>query len=191
MNAWKHFKKICIHKYWVGYYCFKCGLYYQGITHDLSKFSPTEFIESIKYYQGDRSPLEACKEQKGYSDAWLHHKGRNKHHYQYWTDDFDDYYSDKGITLIEMPFKYALEMLCDYLGAARAYLGKDFSYKKEWKWWLNKRTNCAMNPHTKAFIDTCLYKLASNESDEFLSDIPFLQTLYNDRNTILAEDALW
>lgn len=190
MNAWKHFKKICIHKYWVGYYCFKCGLYWQGITHDLSKFSPAEFIESIKYYQGDRSPLEACKEQKGYSDAWLHHKGRNKHHYQYWTDDFDDYYSDKGITLIKMPFKYALELLCDYLGAARAYLGKDFSYKKEWKWWLNKRTNCAMNPHTKAFIDACLHELAIDEDDDILFDNPFLQTLYNDRSIKLAEDDL-
>ena len=80
-NSLKHFKKICIHKYWVAHYCFKCGLYWRGIKHDMSKFSPIEFWESVKYYQGDRSPIDAAKEDKGWSAAWMHHKGRNTHHY--------------------------------------------------------------------------------------------------------------
>ena len=98
-NAVKHFKKICTHKYWVTKYCFKMGLYYQGIMHDMSKFSLVEFGESLKYYQGTSSPIDACKKVNGYSLAWQHHKGRNPHHYEYWTDNYD-----KGTTAIKMPF---------------------------------------------------------------------------------------
>lgn len=192
-NIWMHLKKICIHKYWVGRYCFRAGLYWQGITHDLSKFSPTEFFESVKYYQGYRSPIAACKEENGYSRAWLHHRGRNLHHYQCWTDDFDDYHTEKGITLIEMPYKYAVEMICDYLGAARAYLGKDFSYEKEWKWWLGKRDNCAMNPHTKWFVDTVLHDMAflneERPGKDFFGE-PYLRGVYHysHKNTRLFPD---
>lgn len=84
INAVKHFKTICIHKFYVAKYCFKAGLFTQGILHDLSKFSPTEFIESVKYYQKSGSPINACKKEKGVSMAWLHHKGVNKHHYEHW-----------------------------------------------------------------------------------------------------------
>lgn len=191
VNIWKHLKKICTHKYWVGYYCFKVGLYWQGITHDLSKFNPIEFFESVKYYQGTRSPLAACKEENGYSKAWLHHRGRNLHHYQCWCDDFDDYYSEKGLTLIKMPYKYVAEMVCDYLGAARAYLGKDFSYKKEWEWWLGKRDNCAMHPQTKFFVDDVLYALASCQDDktsEKLFSEEFLKSMYNKERTAFWPD---
>lgn len=79
----QHFVKVCKHKHYVRQYCWKLGLYKQGILHDISKFSPIEFWESVKYYQGNRSPIDACKEDKGYSMAWLHHKGRNPHHYEY------------------------------------------------------------------------------------------------------------
>ena len=135
-NTWLHFKKICIHKYWVAYYCFKAGLYWQGIMHDMSKFSWIEFWESVKYYQGSSSPINACKADKGYSLAWQHHKGRNPHHYEYWTDNYDN-----GTTCIEMPYKYAVELICDWLGAAKAYFGKDFSYQKEYNWLVNKLEN--------------------------------------------------
>ena len=154
-NIFKHFKKICVHKYWVFYYCCKAGIPLQGLLHDLSKFSPTEFWEGVKYYQGDRSPIDACKEDKGYSEAWLHHKGRNKHHYEYYQDNFD-----KGGTHLEMPMKYKIEMLCDYLGAGRAYYGKYFTYDKEYKWWKNKISNpIAMNDNDKDFINEQLERL--------------------------------
>ena len=135
-NSIKHFKKICVHKYWVGYYCFKFGLYKQGILHDLSKFSPTEFLESVNYYVGTYSPIDACKKDKGYSMAWFHHRGRNKHHWEYWVDDFE-----KGTIPKKMPYKYMLEMFCDWLGAGKAYnQGKDTDFvKSEYEWWLNKR----------------------------------------------------
>lgn len=89
-NVFRHFKKICVHKYWVFYYCCKVGISIQGLLHDMSKFSPTEFWESVKYYQGNISPIDACKKENGWSSAWMHHKGKNKHHYEYWQDDFDN-----------------------------------------------------------------------------------------------------
>ena len=154
-NVIAHFRKICTHKYWVARYCFKCGLYWQGLTHDLSKFSPVEFWESVKYYQGTSSPITAAKKDQGYSLAWQHHKGRNPHHYEYWTDRYDD-----GTVALQMPYKYATELICDWLGAARAYLGDEFSYTGEWNWWMNKIQNDhpKINPMTANYI-TVVFRL--------------------------------
>ncbi|MCR5303590.1 MAG: DUF5662 family protein [Lachnospiraceae bacterium] len=99
--------------------CFKVGLYWQGLTHDLSKYSPSEFMVGVRYYQGNRSPNNAEREDKGFSEAWLHHKGRNKHHYEYWFD----YSSREGIGLIPvpMPNRYIVEMVMDRIAACKVY----------------------------------------------------------------------
>lgn len=152
-NTWLHFKKICKHKYYVFKYCCKAGIPLRGITHDLSKFSPTEFFESVKYYQGISSPVVAAKKDKRYSTAWLHHKGRNPHHFEYWI-----YTSDDPAFPVIMPFKYAVEMYCDYLGAAHAYQGDKFSFDGEYKWWLEKKKKCNdMHPYIKRFITDALW----------------------------------
>lgn len=166
MKALKHFKTICIHKFWVFHYCWKAGIPFRGLVHDMSKFSPTEFFESVKYFQGDRSPIDACKEANGWSKAWMHHKGRNAHHYEYWQDNFD-----KGGQPVQMPYENALELLCDYLGAGRAYQKKDFTYQTELSWWENKKSKgIAMHPQTKLFVDKCLTALATyGEEYTFLS----------------------
>ena len=156
-NIFLHFNKICKHKFWVGYYCFKMGIPWRGITHDLSKFSPVEFWEGVKYYQGTSSPIDACKADKGYSKAWLHHKGRNDHHYEYWEDNFD-----QGGKSLQMPFPCVCELIADYLGAGRAYMGKNFSYEAEYEWWKNKMSKpLAMDPRTKYFINLILSELSS------------------------------
>ena len=178
MNAWKHFKKICIHKKWVFYYCCKCGIPWQGIKHDLSKFSPIEFFESIKYYNGIDSPINLCKEKNGYSMAWFHHKGRNPHHYEYWVDNLDN-----GGKAIQMPFKYALELICDYLGAGRAYQGNNFTYQKEYEWWLKRIEHpLLIHPQTKAFISSILELLADAENNNYMINSYFnkayLEILY-------------
>ena len=69
MNIKGHFETITRHKLLVMKYCFECGLYQQGLTHDLSKYSPTEFIPGCIYYQGDHSPNEAERAARGYSSA--------------------------------------------------------------------------------------------------------------------------
>lgn len=153
-----HFKKICVHKYWVAKYCFKVGLYWQGITHDLSKFSPIEFWESVKYYKGTSSPINEAKKDLGYSAAWQHHKGRNPHHYEYWTDKYDE-----GTVCIKMPYKYAVEMVCDYIGAAKAYLGDKFTYVGEFEWWENKRKIAKMHKDTAYFLTVVFSDLAEQE----------------------------
>lgn len=145
MKWYKHLKVVLTHKYWVGYFCFKMDLYKQGILHDLSKFSPTEFLESVKYFTGVRSPIDLCKEINGYSMAWFHHRGRNKHHWEYWVDNFE-----KGMIPVQMPKKYVIEMFCDFLGAGIAYSGglDKFSIDNELKWWYNKRKVVVMNDKT-------------------------------------------
>lgn len=165
-NAAKHFKTVCKHKYYVGKYCFMAGIPWRGIKHDMSKFSPIEFFESVKYYQGTRSPIDACKEANGYSKAWLHHKGRNSHHYEYWQDNFDN-----GGTPLHMPFKDSVELVCDYLGAGKAYMGKKFSYPAEYEWWLHKIENrpIAMHPKTMYFVDTVLLALTTRDIKDVLN----------------------
>ena len=174
-NAWNHFKTICKHKYWVGYYCFKAGIPWRGIKHDLSKFSPTEFWESVKYYQGTSSPIDACKKANGWSKAWLHHKGRNDHHYEYWQDNFD-----KGGEALLMPKECAIELICDYLGAGRAYMGKDFTYAKEYKWWLEKKSKpLAMHSKIKEFIDCVLQICWADENACHEPSLKSLSDLYD------------
>jgi len=161
-NTWSHFKKICVHKYWVAHYCFKVGLYKQGILHDMSKFSPTEFWESVRYYKGTSSPINEAKADMGYSMAWQHHKGRNPHHYEYWTDNYD-----KGTTCICMPYEYAAELVCDWLGAARAYMGDKFTYEDELKWWKTKRASMPkMHEHILNFVDIVFNRLFDGHFDD-------------------------
>ena len=117
MKAWKHFCTITYHKYLVAKGCFAVGLYRQGLLHDLSKYSWVEFRVGAKYYQGTRSPNNAEREEKGYSAAWLHHKGRNKHHYEYWMDYSS--HDGKGIIPVRMPDKYVVEMFIDRVAASK------------------------------------------------------------------------
>ena len=79
----KHLKIIHTHRKYVRQMCFKMGLYWQGLVHDLSKYSPVE-LSIYKYYNGKRSPHQECREILGYSPSWIHHYHKNKHHYQYW-----------------------------------------------------------------------------------------------------------
>ena len=108
MKAWKHFKTITTHKLLVMDGCFKVGLYKQGLLHDLSKYAPVEFLTGARYYQGDKSPNAVERVEKGYSEAWMHHKGRNKHHYEYWTDMSLE---TKRYESVPMPRNYLVEMV--------------------------------------------------------------------------------
>ena len=118
----RHLNTILRHKWYVFQECRACGITWQGIKHDWSKFSPSEFSESAKHFQGNRSPIEAVKEEDGYSVAWLHHKGHNKHHWEWWTD-----FGENGEVIANaIPFKYILEMICDWIGAGKAYTNEWF-----------------------------------------------------------------
>ena len=124
MKAWQHFKTITRHRWLVRQGCFKVGLYWQGLTHDLSKYSPVEFSVGAKYYQGTASPNSAERVVKGYSLSWMHHKGRNKHHWEYWTD------LDVKLGMyapVPMPRNYLVEMVMDRRAACMVYQGKEYT----------------------------------------------------------------
>ena len=120
----KHFNTITRHRHKVIYHCAKCGILWQGLRHDLSKYSPTEFIPGARFYLGDRSPTEAERREYGYSKAWMHHKGRNKHHFEYWTDYNIETHKMEAV---EMPLKYVKEMFCDRVAAGKIYLGDKYT----------------------------------------------------------------
>lgn len=160
-NVFGHLRNIVVHKFWVLYYGKQIGVsIWQLLKHDMSKFSPIEFYESVKYYQGTSSPIPPCKADQGYSEAWQHHKGRNPHHYEYWTDNYDS-----GTTLIPMPVKYVEEMLADWMAAGRTYMGNKFTFIGQANWWQNKKkTNPAIHPLTVALIDD-FFDIETEECD--------------------------
>lgn len=145
-NFLGHLSVVLKHKWRVFINCTKCGIPFRGIVHDMSKFSPTEFFESVKYFQGNRSPIGACRREIGVSYAWLHHKGRNKHHIEYWLDQ------ECSIQPL-MPYKYAVECVCDKLAATRVYAGKNYSYDLPLLHW--KKYGCKVkgNEKTMQFIE--------------------------------------
>ena len=154
----RHLKTILKHKYYVGKICFKFGLYKQGILHDMSKFSPIEFFTSVKYYQGNRSPIDAEKEDKGYSLAWAHHHNRNPHHWLYWVD----FNKVNEITPMKIPYKYALEAIADWIGAGMTYMGDKFTWSEPYEYYKNNtRVNSGKNIHfqTRRLWDTILVDL--------------------------------
>lgn len=116
----KHLKTVLTHKHVVFKMCCKCGIFWQGITHDLSKFSPVEFFAGVKYWSGKHSPIDDEIIDKGYSAGWLHHEGHNKHHFTYWVDVAHGIYAP-------MPRKYLVEMFCDRVGASKTYLGDKYT----------------------------------------------------------------
>lgn len=163
MHIWGHFKTVCRHRALVRKYCFRLGLYWQGLTHDLSKFSPTEFWAGARYFQGDHSPNDAQRQADGYSASWLHHKGRNRHHFEYWTD-----YSltGEGITGVEMPKKYVAEMFCDRLAASKVYRGAAFDSADPYRFFLRgQKKQLLLHPETSRLLESMLIKLRDEGED--------------------------
>lgn len=163
MHFWGHLRTVCHHRALVRKYCFRLGLYRQGLTHDLSKFSPREFWTGVKYFQGDHSPNDAERREMGYSAAWMHHKGRNRHHFEYWTD-----YSVKGegIVGIEMPKEYVAEMFCDRLAASRTYRKDAFDPADPYRFFQRSMKKFILiSPETAALLESMLLKLRDEGED--------------------------
>ena len=164
MKVWKHFKTITHHRILVCKGCFKIGLYWQGLMHDMSKYSPTEFKVGLKYYQGTRSPNNAEREDKGYSSAWLHHKGRNKHHYEYWID-----YSSRvpgGMLPVPMPRKYIAEMIMDRIAACKVYNGDNYTNKSALDYYKLGLDPAPMHDETRKWLEFFLNMLSEKGEKE-------------------------
>ena len=170
-KAWGHFKTITKHKLMVMRYCFRIGLYKQGLLHDLSKYSPTEFLQGCRYYQGTRSPNNAEREETGLSKAWLHHKGRNKHHFEYWID-YAAKPCDTVIEGIQMPRNYVAEMIMDRICASRVYNGKNYTNDQPLQYYLmSKDKMWFIHKETKRDMEMLLTMLSKKGERKTLSYI--------------------
>lgn len=165
MKAFKHFCTITRHKHLVMAGCFKVGLYRQGLLHDLSKYMPSEFLVGCRYYQGTMSPNNAEREAIGYSSAWLHHKGRNKHHLEYWIDygvpeKKNGKVEHKGLCGMKMPLCYAVEMYIDRVAASKNYQKENYTNDSALKYYLNGKPFHVMHEDTRALLELLLLMLS-------------------------------
>lgn len=169
-----HLKTVTRHRAAVFTHCRKAGIPFQGLVHDLSKFSCAEFKQGVKYYQGYRSPNEGEREAKGYSEAWMHHKGRNRHHFEYWCD-VDP--RTKKYTPVKMPRKYLIEMFCDRVAASKIYKGKDYSDDCALNYFLRGNGRAAMHETTAKELEYLLSMLAQKGEKETFA---FIRSHKND-----------
>ena len=167
-NLYGHFKTITRHRHAVIRHSFYAGILWQGLRHDLSKYLPAEFFAGVKYYMGVRSPNEAERAKLGYSPAWLHHKGRNRHHFEYWTD-----YNpvEKKVKPVKMPVRYVAEMFCDRVAASKIYQGKNYTDEHPITYFMNGKNNRSIHPETSDLIESCLVMLKEKGEKETLKHI--------------------
>ena len=164
MKFFEHLYTINQHKGLVMKYCFKVGLYKQGLLHDMSKYSPTEFSVGVHYYQGNRSPNDAERRDKGLSTAWLHHKGKNRHHLEYWIDyGLGD---DKSMTGMEMPVKYVVEMFCDRIAACKIYNKEKYTDSDPINYFNRSKSYCLIHENSSKLLEQMLTMLRDKGEEE-------------------------
>ena len=148
-NMIGHFKTITNHKILVMKTCFKVGLYKQGFLHDLSKYKPVEFSAGTK--------------------AWMHHKGRNKHHFEYWID-YGNKLSD-GLQGMKMPSQYVIEMFIDRMSASKNYLGEKYTDKSALEYYEERKDYYVIHPESREFLEFLLKMLAEDGEEKTLKYI--------------------
>ena len=153
----KHFRTVARHRRLVRAHCAKAGILWRGLLHDLSKYSPTEFLPGSTYFVGERSPNEIERQTVGYSTAWMHHKGRNRHHFEYWTD-----YNPTTRTMspVKMPLRFVAEMFCDRVAASKVYQGEQYTNQHPLTYFLRGKANRAIHPDTSDLLESWLILLA-------------------------------
>ena len=167
-RLWKHFSTITKHRHKVIVHCFRAGIGFQGLFHDLSKYSPTEFIPGVKYYQGTRSPNERERELFGYSAAWMHHKGRNRHHFEYWNDINPE---TKMYEPVPMPMRFVKEMFCDRVAASKIYQGENYTNEHPLNYFLRGNARKKMHSTTADLLEEWLRMLAEKGENETFAHI--------------------
>lgn len=158
MDILGHLKTVTRHRNLVLLHCIRCGIPYRGLVHDLSKYSPTEFIPGARYYEaGKRSPNEHEREVQGYSTAWLHHKGRNRHHYEYW---YDVSTVSRTYEPVPMPLVFLKESFCDRVAATKIYKGDAYKPSDPLDYFKNRPSEQLMHPCTACILEKWLTMLA-------------------------------
>ena len=156
-----HWRTVHKHRAMVRKLCFKCGLYWQGLTHDLSKYSPVEFLNGVRFYTGTKSPHVGERKKYGYSKAWMHHKGYNKHHAEYWQDIRPNGKTEP----IEMPDKYFVEMICDRVAASMIYNGRDYTDSAPIQYYLSHIDENQFHANTRELLEYWLKTIETEGLD--------------------------
>ncbi len=172
MKALAHFKTITRHRHEVIKNCKKAGILWQGLFHDLSKYSPREFFVGAKYYQGTKSPNDMERRVKGYSAAWMHHKGRNKHHFEYWTDYNPE---TRKYGPVKMPLRYVKEMFCDRVAASKIYQGENYKNSHPYEYFDMGRSNRLIHNETSDILEKLLLMLRDEGEEATFSYIKNLK----------------
>lgn len=185
MKLLGHLKTITKHRHMVMRLCFRVGIGAQGLKHDLSKYGITELKTGAKYYVGTRSPNSIEREIKGYSEAWLHHKGRNKHHFEYWYDYSS---AEKKYVPVPMPMRYLLESFCDRIAASKVYKGKAYTDSVPLEYFVTKNDGALMHPDSAKKLCEWLTLLSEKGEKAALSEIKAEYKLYkkNARRAVRA-----
>lgn len=165
MKHFRYLRYVIIHKWFVLLACWRRGLWWQGIIHDWSKFLPSEWFAYADFFYGfkptdnDRSRAIAVLGYDPYPShqtiadrrfafdvAWLKHQHRSPHHWQHWV-----LREDSGATLtLEMPKRYAMEMICDWEGAGRAITGRSGETAS---WYQKNRSKILLQSNTRALVE--------------------------------------
>ena len=162
-NFFNHLRLVHTHRKYVRQMCFKMGIPIRGLLHDLSKYSIKE-LSICKYYNGKQSPHEVARKELGYSHSWMAHKAKNKHHWEYWTDND----SDANFYPVKFPYKYVIESFCDMVGASKAYMKENFTRKSPKEYWDRQKDKRLYHKHTKKLLDTLFEAYAADEEFVFL-----------------------
>lgn len=164
MKHLKYLSYVLRHKWFVTIECFKIGLYWRGLIHDMSKFLPSEWNPYVEHFYGTgRKGIKGERDKTGYYSAgdtgeyefdfaWLLHQKRNKHHWQWWVLPKDD----GSVKIFPMPYVYLMEMLCDWVGAGRAQGRKSpvsDPYAETRKWYTSNRKKIKVHDETRARIE--------------------------------------
>ncbi len=165
-NLWGHLQVINTHKLYVMKFCFRVGLYRQGLLHDLSKYSFVELRTGMKYFDGFVSPNSIERNTYGYSLAWLHHKGRNKHHWEYWVD-----FTKDGPAPAEMPINYVIEMFLDRVAANMVYKKRNYVQSDPLHYYSRTKYYCIFHEETEKILVELLEYLAENGFDRTIEHI--------------------
>ena len=166
-NAIQHLKTINHHKKLVMQGCFRLGLYWQGLTHDLSKYTWPELRIGIRYYRDDQSPHNGEREKYGYSTAWLHHKGRNKHHAEYWIDytaDTDP--QGRHVAGMKMPVRYVVEMFVDRISASKNYRKEKYKDTDPLEYYEKRKHYMVVHDQTRRQLEILLRMLARDGEEK-------------------------
>ena len=163
MHPIKHFVTITKHRLKVASHCRRAGIWWQGLWHDISKYSPKEFVSGARYYDGTCSPNVGERQDKGYSEAWLHHKGRNRHHFEYWTDYS---YIERKVVPVKMPLRYVAEMFCDRVAASKIYKGRAYKDSDPIDYFMGGKDNRFIHPETSDLLEKLLRMLSEKGEKE-------------------------